>query len=283
VVRPLGGVEAKIRRANEHARELATAIEEFGRSDFYEIATELDYRKRIVGRTVNVKTPGPDLGVLIGDCIHCLRSALDHLAYQLALSNTNPLPEAWAKDSSFPIFKTHTRFRGGKGNGRGAAYKMAGMSRSARASIKRLQPYHRRKHRMLRALWQLEELSNIDKHRLLPTVGAIPQRASFNIEFNQPGVKLAGLTPFAGPIEEGRRVVMVHGGPFQSPTDLGINADFISDVAFDQRCEAVSVRGFPVQAVLGGVFAALGMHVFPELNPELHRRFGVTFSLTPGD
>ena len=281
MVHRLAGIEAKINRANDHAREIHLAIQEFGNSDFYEMATELDYKGRVVGRTVNVQKPGPDLAVLIGDCIHCLRSALDHLAYQLALDNTapEPLPEKWAKDSAFPIFKSDPRFRGGKKLGRGAAYKMEGMSHSAKASIRRLQPYHRRKHPVLHALWQLEELSNIDKHRLLPTVGAVPAHASFTIEFNQPGVKLAGLKPFPGPIEERRRVVMVKGGPFNSPSDIDIDADFIADVAFDQGCEARSVRGFPVQAVIGGVFMALAMCVFPELNPELHRRFGAALNL----
>jgi hypothetical protein len=46
--------------------------------------------------------PDPDLGLIIGDCVHNLRACLDHLAFQLAiLSKGGALDERGAKSVMF--------------------------------------------------------------------------------------------------------------------------------------------------------------------------------------
>jgi hypothetical protein len=259
---------------------MQAAVQEFAESDFYEIKTELDYRKRVVGRAVNVKTPGPEFGALIGDCVHCLRSALDQLAYQLALSHTDPLPESWAKSSAFPIFETGPLFRGEKKGRRGAAHKMRGMSPSTRRTIERLQPYHRKTNPLLHALWQLEELSNLDKHRLLPLTGAVPAQGSVSIKFNTGGVTAVGHAIFPGPMEERRRMIGVMAENVRSADDLELDLEIKPFVAFDRRAEPASVRGWPLHAVIDGIFGVLGLLVFPALRQELHSAFGEGVALT---
>lgn len=280
----LAPVFAKIDRAGSHLKDLQTACKEFGESDFYEIETYLPEKGRIVGRSVNVKPPGPELGALIGDLVHGVRSALDQLVFQLATAESGPLSERMAKDSAFPIFKTGPRYRGeagrGHGKGRGAAYKIRGLSRPVQATIERLQPYHSRKHPLLWALWQLEELSNVDKHRVIPLTGAFPAEASMAIKFNRP-IQRLGKKDFPGPIEEGRPLVQLR-GDFESPDDVDIEANITPNVIFDKRCDPACVRRWPIREVIDGIFNALALHVFPELNPHIRGYFGTGINFAYG-
>ncbi len=218
----LRGVRTKLERAIKHRADLQVAVDEFSKSDFYEIKTELDYKGRLVGRAVNVKTPGEEVGVLIGECAYSLRSMLDQLAYQFALHHTSPMPKSWAKSSAFPIFQSGPLYRGEKkGRGRGAGPKLRGMSPSVKRIIECLQPYHRRRQPLLFALWQLEELSNLDKHRFLPLTGCIPAQGSVELKFHAPNVRAVALPRhFPGPIEERRRLVGIQAENVRKPEDL---------------------------------------------------------------
>lgn len=280
----LAPIFAKLDRAGSHLADLQKAVKEFGESDFYKIETDLPEEGRILSRAVNVKRPGPELGAMIGDVIHGVRSALDQLVFQLAIAESGPLPERIAKNSAFPIFKTGPRYRGetgrGHGKGRGASYKIQGLSRPVQASIERLQPYHRRKHPLLWALWQLEELSNIDKHRLIPLTGAFLAEGSFAITFNRP-IQRFGKRDFPGPIEENRPLVQLRGA-FESREDVSVEASITPGVVFDERCDPACVRGWPVRAVIDGIFGALAVHVFPALNPHIRDYFGTGINFAYG-
>lgn len=268
----LQGVRTKIERAIKHRKDLQDAVQEFCASDFFEIKTELDYKRRVVGRAVNVKLPGPNVGSLIGECVLCLRSALDQMAFQLAKSNTNPLSQKMARASAFPIFQSGPAFRGKRG--RGAAPKIAGMSPAAKRRIEEVQPYHRRRQPLLWSLWQLEELANLDKHREIPLTGAMPSLGPVAIRFNSPGVTRFGFRPIPGPIEERRRVVYVLGENISKPDDITIDWQVKSAVHFDRKADPSCVRGWPVPAVIDGIFFTLSVILLPAFGPELQERFG---------
>jgi hypothetical protein len=281
----LAPIFAKLDRAGSHLTDLQAATKKFVESDFYEVSTELRQDGRVVGKAVNVQRPGPELGAMIGDLVHGVRSALDQLIFQLATAESGPLSERMAKDSAFPIFKTGPRYRGeagrGHGKGRGAAYKIRGLSPPAQRSIERLQPYHRRKHPLLWALWMLEELSNIDKHRLIPLTGALPVQGMVEIKFNRPGVTAFGHRHVPGPIEEGKPILEV-AGDFENADDIDIEANLTPSVIFDKRCEPACVRGWPIRAVIDGIFTTLAVYVFPELNPHIRGYFGTGINFAYG-
>ena len=93
------------------------------------------------------------------DVIQNLRSCLDHLAYQLARVGT-----ADAEPSrlvSFPIFEDEVKYESGR------ASRVAGMRPDAVKSIDALKPYKGGNE----LLWRLHDLSNIEKHRLIVTLG----------------------------------------------------------------------------------------------------------------
>jgi hypothetical protein len=271
-VHPLEGFVLKMNRAEHHLETIRSDVEGFNQSEFYETVAEFDYKGRLVARLKNVKQPPPELSVLIGDCVYNLRSALDQLAYGMAAAYTRPLPEAFARTVSFPIFKTGPLYRGKvRGRGGGATPKLRGMSRGTRAAIQRLQPYHGRKNPSLYLLWMLEELSNIDKHRLVHLTSAAVFGTSFQVSGT--GVwRLEGLEVVPGPMKENAVVGRFY-GEFAPPPAVEVKANIVPDVLFDKSTEARSVRGLPVLDVLYAIREVIVLSVLPELDKELVRLF----------
>jgi hypothetical protein len=211
----------------------------------------------------------PEIAVLIGDCVHNFRSALDHLTFQLAIAHTTPLPEKFIQSLAFPIFDTGPKYR--RGGRAGAAWKMRGLSRFARGAIERLQPYHRRKEPALWSLWQLDEMWQMDKHRLIHLTGAAPEGAQVSVEGLE-GASRVGIQQFAPPIEEGAIFARVL-GDLPSPSKVNVKAEITPDVIFDKHTEARSVRGQSVVNTLEAIREVIGFHVLPELDRELRRLF----------
>jgi hypothetical protein len=154
----LGNLESKIGRAYKHLKEFDSLIVEHCRSsDAYSITKHDDLvNQRHIIRCEFNHIPG-DIHLSLADAIYCLRSGLDQLAWQLALlGNPNP-----SREVMFPIHadqspKGEERFR-----------KLVwDMPCEAVAIIKSLQPYNRGSAYRDDPLWQLNELSNIDKHRI---------------------------------------------------------------------------------------------------------------------
>jgi hypothetical protein len=92
----LDGARAKIERAIHHFKQLDAAIEQLFINERNGSAAappayeyKPDRQELIVSRPHS--TPlDPLLPLLVGDCIHNARSALDHLVFQLAVLNNAP-------------------------------------------------------------------------------------------------------------------------------------------------------------------------------------------------
>jgi hypothetical protein len=101
----------------------------------------------------------PRLALVLGDCIHNIRSSLDHLVAQLALLN-NATSVAIEK-TAFPICLSPNDFKNATVR-KVAPY----ISGDALREIEKLQPYSAGDG-VQNILWVLSQLDIIDKHRLL--------------------------------------------------------------------------------------------------------------------
>lgn len=147
-------VSVKIHRAKKHLRDLESELASFGMKEFYAVTTDTNTELRQLGkhRILTFDTLG-----LAGDVIHNLRSALDHLANQLAWVGSGNEP---SRQVEFPIAKDAATYE------RDKARKTQGILPEVVKAIDALEPYKNGKGE---ALWQLHELDNIDKHRTLFT------------------------------------------------------------------------------------------------------------------
>ena len=241
-----------------------------------------------------VTPPVPDhasLSLKAGDCLQCLRSALDHLAFELAAAFTSPMTHEIEQDSEFPILgnkdgRGQERFnqRRAKGAlagqpapGSGLA-KTRGMDPAAQAVIEGLQPYHRGNQYESDPLWQLSFLTNIDKHRTIHVVGTVMEGATMpvggpNLPVNVAALGLASGEPFMLEIKgdiaaEGRTKVarwpMI---PIDPGKEMHMGFKPVLDIAFDFATPLVGGKGTGI--TLGNLHDYLLSDVFPPLIPFL--------------
>ena len=94
----------RVERANEQRRDLEVEMRAWAKSGAYKVGT---HNNSETGHTsfyvAELRDITPLTHSLIGEIIHTLRTALDHLAYQLLLVSTTPTP---AEESriKFPIY-----------------------------------------------------------------------------------------------------------------------------------------------------------------------------------
>jgi hypothetical protein len=104
------------------------------------------------------------MGPIIGDCLHDAASALDHLAFQLAILHTGRLTSDLARDTHFPIYGTPREFSDN-------LPRLRAIGPDQVARLEQLQPYHGIYGADYHWLMILKRLSNFDKHRMLHTTG----------------------------------------------------------------------------------------------------------------
>ena len=162
-------VALKIKRAKEHVADLERQLRAFLNTGPYKVAAKHDTQTRKLIYYVASAEPIPDCVPLVaGDAIQNLMSALDHLAYQIVCSDTgdNPPNPNWIY---FPIADDVVKYEAKK---RG---KIEGAHQDTFDAIDTIKPYKGGND----LLWALYRLNNVEKHRLLLTVGA--QAAGINL------------------------------------------------------------------------------------------------------
>jgi len=203
--------ELRLERAAEHLRNLDVQVRDW-LEEAYRYDAELDPlsgKKHIRMKVLN--PPPARLRPIIGDCLHNLRSALDNLAYELAVAHQGgPLPEPFDRRSEFPLFGERPMRTDERKN------KIGCIHPRAQVIIKRLQPYRRGERYTLHLLWQLHQLSNFDKHRL-PHITLLANVAGSyfpNSPTRPPDLKVS-----LGPVEDGA-VVGSYTPPPDEPVDV---------------------------------------------------------------
>ena len=159
-MRPLDGPRLKVVRAREHLQEIHFQQGRFFESNPYSVTDEFDAKagKHVFRIHVHRDPPKHRLAALVGDCVHNLRSALDHLVWRLSedFGGSNDADTM----TQFPIFRTEVGY-----DTRGIN-QIVRVGPGAAAIIRLLQPFHFDPP-ILHPLWMIRELDNGDKHREL--------------------------------------------------------------------------------------------------------------------
>jgi hypothetical protein len=153
MVKELEAIFDRLGRAEEHLETIKCRLLRHYEADKYRLTGE--YQRQfdspqgiIVTDPVMFPEIDPRLNTIVGELLHDLRSALDHLAWQLVLNAGG----IFTDDTKFPIEAPSTNLQGKQGNP-GVA---GGVSRKAKTLMARYREH---------PLWLLHKLWNIDKHR----------------------------------------------------------------------------------------------------------------------
>lgn len=114
----------------------------------------------------HLSAPPDEIGLIAGDAIHCLRSALDHLAYQLVLANG----ETPSVNTCFPVFRSQSAYQDNH------AQRLEGMSQAAQDEILATLPYRKGND----ILWLIHKLDIDDKHHALLTTVIWPSEIALS-------------------------------------------------------------------------------------------------------
>lgn len=180
----LAGCWEKWRRAREHLESLEIEVHRAVSDPANQIILrpDFDFKAGCCVIRFHHLPPYPLVrwGVLVGDLVHDLHSALDHLAWRLVQTGTatNLSP----KDESrihFPIHNTRSAFRGDLETG------LPGVRCKQRALVYRYQPCKRYHTAQLSPLATLKALSITDKHRVVTPIGFNLENQTMRFEGNE--------------------------------------------------------------------------------------------------
>lgn len=191
----------------------------------------------------DVRDPDIMLGVMFGEILHNLRSALDQLVWQLVLLNDRT-PCRW---NAFPVCVVR---KVSKVDPKRPAWtrdwpsKLKGVSRKHRALINAVQPYHGRggfKRKQLHPLMLLTDLWNTDKHRIVhPSIFTVPEGVlpgDLTVDFGGYPAVRAEIFVCWGPVEDDADAlgVRITDAPLGVPKYVNVQGEFPLDVEFGER------------------------------------------------
>ena len=156
-------------------------------------------------------------GSITGECVHSLRSALDHTANAL-VKIRRPNTEF----SEFPIFKDRSRWDSDH------MKKLPGVDPKVLTQAKWLQPYRRGGEHD--PLWLIHHLDIVDKHRRLNLVS--PSVTSTTWATDGGGIEDVELP--VGPFKDGTAVGRFKMVPTRGAPPMHVQTDFTFDVAFGE-------------------------------------------------
>ena len=189
MVPSLDGVNGKLSRAKDHLEHLKRVLSERSDAEAVQTVTVNEQTKRWTYEVAIKQPPEVPLlaRLLIGDIVHALAAALDHLVFQLSLShqlrtgNLRALEVCEAYKTHFPIFPSTKDGAESRINKR-----LSLMAQAPADLIRGMQPYQRTAddpslNVAEDPLWILFKLDVIDKHRVVLTTNEVVAAHSVTI------------------------------------------------------------------------------------------------------
>jgi hypothetical protein len=172
----LAGCWDKLQRAEYHLEDLRNQVKQFEATHDYRYTVEVDAGAGKYSFYIHDLQPADAAwGLIIGDCVHNARCALDHLVGQLASLATGAEPGSLTR-TAFPVYSDAEKFSEAR------ARRLKGLRPGHQTVIEELQPFNARNVSIWGAgegctpsvlpalLQQLAILDDIDKHRVIHTV-----------------------------------------------------------------------------------------------------------------
>jgi hypothetical protein len=178
------GVWERMRRAKTHreaaAREWSTWLTD------YEPYGPWLYIDDDGNGTLSIRQfypPPAAIAIELGEWLYNLRAALDYTAYALAIYNAKCDPPPNESKIQFPIYESDALFRQNY-------YRIEPLAEKHRLSMEDMQPYANRSEPTHTAIYWVNHLSRLDRHRQLQIVGAHVTESDPIVDFDGEGAIL---------------------------------------------------------------------------------------------
>lgn len=162
MARAFDQIRAKVTRAKQHVQDFQLALLSFQQSKPYRIGIKEDSESdERIYYLAHVEPVPFETATIAADVLQNLRSALDHIAFQLVLDANGPAAAEWRVH--YPVTKSPADYKTTRQS------QIKGVGQAVIDAIDATEPYPGGKGH---ALWQLSTLNNADKHRLLVATGS---------------------------------------------------------------------------------------------------------------
>jgi hypothetical protein len=195
----------KVDRAEQHHHVIEAELKTFTQTDPLTLRSKhnlegTEQTLRFIYSVEALKTPPESWAFVFGDAVQNLRAALDHVVWALVVKRKGAkFADRHARKINFPIADDLARFPR-------ARLAEIGLRAPAITIIQNAQPYIRQQNApRADALWLLQALSNVDKHRLLHTVVVIGETTKITSKPFLANGKVEFLE--RGALQKGTRVV----------------------------------------------------------------------------
>jgi hypothetical protein len=235
----------KIDRSREHLEALQDSAKRFfdeHGDSIYRLHGESNSQRTKHLLRVELLRPLPTVewGVIVGDAVHCLRTALDQLVFTLSLDPDD--------NAAWPVCRTEKEWV------TKAPAMLWGVPKPLIAAIDRSQPYHRGNAANEHPLAILNSLSNTDKHKFIPVVALVPDDPEWELISTQ-GMESHGEVRLkAGRLlEDGAVVLEISFVPDDSGLELQMqmNGRMAFRVAFGKSGVPAAIAGKPLLPAFG--------------------------------
>jgi hypothetical protein len=166
---PLDSTRGKLVRAVQRSKDLRLYCDAYEEQHPWRFESHWDASSDCYIAFMRGRLPPMYLGLILGEVVHDLRSAFDHLAWAVAVEHVGiaALATPSAQNAvQFPITSTRARFDSHRA--------LRFFSDEAVALMESFQPYHNAGSHLVHPLAAVQSLSNRDKHRALtPALGQI--------------------------------------------------------------------------------------------------------------
>jgi hypothetical protein len=251
----LASVRAKISRAEHHLRDIDAALKMvIGDNPNANHPVIFEYEsdgKDVIVKLTECQPLDPALPLMIGDCLHNLRSALDYLVYRLALKNG--ATTVFADKTFFPIYLTKTMF-----DERVEKKVKPFISSAALTEIEQCQPYGAYDIPEEADIWILSRLDIFDKHRLLVIAGQQFAATEFTITLDSGESRHEVIPePKWKPVKNGTEIIRFRFA--EAPGKMRVQIKMVTTIQFVDT--HLASDGIIVQEALRQCIAIVSSHV----------------------
>ena len=197
LTRELSNSWLKIGRADEHAKLVCEEIAAWKNREPYTITSHRTPDGHFHHLLIHFEAAfsRDRWALIIGDCVHNLRSALDHLVYAIAVREAGTDPPPDERRLQFPICDSPVKFSEQE-------WRLQSLSQTVRTVLEAVQPYKRLHPSLPPLLGLLREFDDRDKHRLLNVAVDRQQTGNFQVECLLPS-KVVEMLANDGPLVDG--------------------------------------------------------------------------------
>jgi hypothetical protein len=256
MVSGIKSAELKLARAAKHLRAVKRCVAIYSASRPHKVIKKAGGKRKL-----NIPKPPPrEISILAGEMVYQMRSALDHLAFDIIKLNRSvaTMDPKWPEHCQFPLRMKTPHGCAPPVTKNEFSRELPGISDKAFAIIEGMQPYYG-SNAVSNCLRFLAHLSNIDKHRHLNLIHARVRKTE-KIRYRS-GMQTGGFQA----LDRGA-IIDPSQARDESDPPVHVKRSYRAFVAFNERDHLGDATTYPIDILLSIILYHINAFIVPTLH-----------------